>query len=106
MELCEALQVRAFKAWIKSGLKPCLPVRAILFRSNESRPEAPTDLGWSGLVERLDIIAIDGDHHGMLRAPYRKNLCVRFQEAMLGREHAENALTGAESKQVLPQTSP
>jgi thioesterase domain-containing protein/acyl carrier protein len=91
MEVCEALQMRAFADWMQNAGKPRLPTRALLLRSLEPRPDAPDDLGWTDLFDELEIVRISGDHHEMLRVPHRAGLCARFEEALQASQQAQDA---------------
>jgi thioesterase domain-containing protein/acyl carrier protein len=92
MELCESLQMRALADWLRQRSKPRLALHALLFQSNEPRPDAPESLGWDDLFESLKIIRIDGDHHGMLRLPDRVNVCKRFHEVFRAAEQSREML--------------
>ena len=70
--LWEAMQVRALKAWrAHEAGSLTLPLAATLFVSEETRPNSSADLGWGRRVASLNMRTTQGDHHSMLRAPYR-----------------------------------
>ena len=73
--LWEAMQVRALNAWRRHEAGALtLPIAVTLFMSEEMRPNASADLGWGRRVASLNVRTTQGEHHSMLRAPYRTAL--------------------------------
>jgi thioesterase domain-containing protein len=63
--------IKAYTTWNipKHHLPHCLLIRATRQTGGYSAPE--TDLGWSELVgPSLRVVAISGEHHEVLRAPF------------------------------------
>ena len=74
MEICEAIQRRAFRSWVDDRSARRLPVTMTLLRSAEPR-DADFDLGWLRRVEHMIAIDVGGTHRSMLRQPHRGDLC-------------------------------
>lgn len=70
-EITDLLRSRAYAAWVAGAGKPRLDCRVTVFRSEESRPGVPRDLGWSAVSDRVDVIDVGGTHLAMLQAPFR-----------------------------------
>jgi acetoacetyl-CoA synthetase len=94
MQLREALQLRAFKSWVRTARKQRIPGRMVLFRSEASRLTAPPDLGWGDIFDTIDVIDVSGDHVDMLRQPHRAGVCVRFAEALAGTPAPRTGVAG------------
>ncbi len=78
----EALQMRAFNGWCAENEGLTLPLSASLFVSEEIRPLASPDLGWSHRVDSLSVHPAKGDHRSMLRAPYRSTLSKHVRQLL------------------------
>lgn len=60
------LRVLALRGWRPRPI----PVRAVLFRSDDELPGTEKDLGWGALCEQLDVVAVGGTHASMLEPPH------------------------------------
>lgn len=70
-EIADLLRTRAYAAWVADPGKPRLDVHVTVFRSQEARPGASRDLGWSTIARIVDVVDVGGSHLAMLHAPYR-----------------------------------
>ena len=77
----EAMQARALHAWrTHEAVSLNLTLAVTLFVSEENRPNASADLGWGRRVLSLKVRTTQGDHHSMLRAPYRTALSEQVKQ--------------------------
>ena len=75
------MQARALHAWrTHEAVSLNLPLAVTLFVSEENRPNASADLGWGPRVASLKVRTTQGDHHSMLRAPYRTALSEQVKQ--------------------------
>ena len=57
-----------------------LGIPIVLFRSEESRPGAPRDLGWASRTRELTIVPVPGNHSTMLADERALAIAARFAE--------------------------
>lgn len=80
--LTEVLFHDLHERWVRSTPHPLLGVPAVLFRSDEQRPGAPSDLGWRARLLQLAIVPVTGDHSTMLLEPHVAPLRRDFMESI------------------------
>jgi thioesterase domain-containing protein len=66
-----------------------LPVRSVLFRSEEYPPGAAADLGWAALIGPLDVVQARGTHLSMFEPPACQELAASFERALTAAAHSE-----------------
>ena len=86
----EALQSRALESWITQSPRNLMPIDAQLFVSEQKRPGAPKDLGWSSYFREVTVHTVNGNHHSMLRNPNRDSLVQLVTEQL---KHAAKQTT-------------
>jgi acyl-coenzyme A synthetase/AMP-(fatty) acid ligase/thioesterase domain-containing protein/acyl carrier protein len=74
-ELSMRMQMAALATWRarpEKGMR--LPLRIVLFRSEEHAPDEPEDLGWGAFCEAVEVLHVTGLHSTILNQPHRDGL--------------------------------
>ena len=71
--MSQEFRLRALSEWARRWTKPANRLRAplLLVRTDAYRGDAPEDLGWSELAERVRVVRVGGGHVSMLSAAHR-----------------------------------
>ncbi|MCW5569260.1 MAG: non-ribosomal peptide synthetase, partial [Dokdonella sp.] len=79
----QALLTSKHTAWCNALVPVQQDMPTVLFRSEERRRDAATDLGWSTRCALVNVIGARGDHRTMFDKPQCHELSARFVETVL-----------------------
>ena len=71
------------QAWLQYKAKP-ISGKIVLFRSEENRTQAETDLGWHKITGGVEIVDVPGNHITMLQEPHVREVATEISKRLNG----------------------
>jgi thioesterase domain-containing protein len=96
--LGQEVRLQAANEWARRWRAPTKRLRAplLLIRSEEIRPGASEDLGWSEIAEQVRVVHVEGTHVTMLSVAHRNAVSTAVSAALAGALSPSHAAASAD----------